>query len=151
MAKKLLFNKNFHAFVFSEAESTLHNLGDIFPTFDWWVFIWAIKTWNLCFPVRVIKERHRTSWSASLEFFFWYDDSVNLSPDKLVSDFIGFSCRIICTWLLQSWYIGSFKTVSQCVQFLCQLPETFFVFYLFQTAGFYPFFENGYACPGGRG
>ena len=32
--KKLLYNKNFHAFVFSEAESTLHNLGDIFPTFD---------------------------------------------------------------------------------------------------------------------
>lgn len=101
--KKLLYNKNFHAFVVSEAERTLHNLGDIFPTFDWWVFIWAIKTWNLCFPVRVIKERHRTSWSASLEFFFWNNDSVNLSSDKLVSDFIGFSCRIICTWFLQSW------------------------------------------------
>ena len=37
--KKLMYNKNFHAFVFSEAESTLHNLRDIFPTFDWWVFI----------------------------------------------------------------------------------------------------------------
>ena len=37
--KMLLFNKNFHAFVFSEAESTLHNLRDIFRTFDWWVFI----------------------------------------------------------------------------------------------------------------
>lgn len=30
------------------------------------------------------------------------------------------------------------------------IAETFFVFYFFQTAGFYLFFENEYACPGGR-
>ena len=49
--------------------------------------------------------------------------------------------------------VGSFKTVSihSVGSFYASYQKPFFVFYLFKTAGFYPFFENGYACPGGRG